>query len=66
MVSALTRLPSPSPVLSLPAQSVGETYEGTPSSVNLARSATPPLLTVARKEAVTKSGSWPRTFSKEG
>ncbi|CAM5695275.1 hypothetical protein SALBM311S_10178 [Streptomyces alboniger] len=66
MVSGLVRAPSPSPLLSLPSQSAGERYVGTPSSSNFSRGATPPSLRVEAKEAATKSGSVSRTFSKAG
>lgn len=60
------RAPSPLPLLSLPTQSAGEMYVGTPSFSNCSRGATPPLARVEVKEAERKSGSLSRTFSEEG
>src|SRR5690606_20347476 len=66
MVRGLVREPSPSPLLSLPSQSAGDRYVGTPSSSNFSREATPPLLRVEVKEEATKSGSVSRTRSNDG
>lgn len=66
-VSGLLREPSPPLSGSRPAeQSDGETYVGTPSFSNCSRVATPPLPRVETNEAVTKSGSMSRAFSKDG
>ena len=65
MVSGCVRAPS-SMVTTLPSQSLGARYVGTPSWWNCSRSATPPDPRVPTNEAVTRSGSAPRTVSSDG
>lgn len=67
IVRGSVRLPSELTLLSsLPSQSVGDRYDGTPSCSNCSGDATPPSPRVPPNDADTKSGSVSSTTSKDG